>query len=140
MLSPFSIPSPDPAEAAHALGALSFSPHPPGAEQLLSMALSPSMELLQLPAGAVPVPSARALGGERREARPAGAPRAGTGAAFSAGVTGDAGGPAGVCILMTRGFCSNCGPFVPHKAAPGRRDRPGGASTAHLMHSGLQQC
>lgn len=46
----------------------------------------------------------------------------------------------GVCILMTRGFCSNCGPFVPHKAAPGRRDRPRGASTAHLMHSGLQQC
>lgn len=48
--------------------------------------------------------------------------------------------PAGVCILMTRGFCSHCGPFVPHKAAPGAGIGPGGASTAHLMHSGLRQC
>lgn len=35
--------------------------------------------------------------------------------------------PAGVCILMTRGFCSHCGPFVPHKSGPGRRARPGGS-------------
>lgn len=39
---------------------------------------------------------------------------------------------AGMCILMTRGFCSDCGPFVPHKAAPGHWDRPGGEPAQHI--------
>lgn len=76
-----------------ALEPLSFIPHPLGAQQLLSMALfhlygaAPAPSLCR-----APFPRPEPLEGQPREAaRWDGAPGAGTGAAFSAGVTGDAG-------------------------------------------------
>lgn len=97
----------------HPLGALSFIPHPLGVQHRFPWRFSTTTELLQLPAGAVAVPSAQALEGQPRKAD--GAAGAGPELPFQ---------PESLemCILMTRGFCSLCA----------AQSTAGGASAAHL--------
>lgn len=106
------MPSSDPSEPAHALGALSFPPH------VLELSSSFSMALFPL-AGAAPAPGrcrgrslgpkpGRAIPGERLEPQGLGQELPFQLQSLEMRWC--------VCILMTRGFCPNCGPFVAHKA------------------------